>query len=142
MKERRFHRHQQHRFRRFAVHRKAFQQLRISADRRRTIDPQRLANPRNNEQQRHPRIVQHIAQSIDAVVTWAIGQRQRAFVNDPHKPGFVTARRIIQAIGAHRADNHQRRQAHHCLIILVEKTDLLAQRSFMRQSVNRFQCFD
>src|SRR6266702_4879402 len=71
----------QHRARRLAVDREALEQRRFDRNAPASIDAQRLADTRHDEQQPHMRIDDHIAQTVDSVVADAIGNRQRARVD-------------------------------------------------------------
>ena len=62
-------------------------QLRIGRDRGAAVDPDRLADAGDQEQQRDARVADDVAQAVDAVVAAPVGDQQRLLVGTRTKPG-------------------------------------------------------
>jgi hypothetical protein len=68
-------------------------------DRGTAVHADRLAASRNEEQQRHARVVDDVAQRVDAVVAAPVRYEQRLLVGDPHEARRVAARRAVEPVG-------------------------------------------
>src|SRR4051794_14563450 len=89
-------------------------------------DPQRLLDPRDEEQQRRPRGGRQVAQAVDPVVALPVGQHQPVRVEHLHEAGVAAAGGDVgPAVGVRGRERGEGGQLDEAPAVDVEVVDLL-----------------
>ena len=84
------------------------EQLGVVDDPRAAVDPERVVDARDQEEQRDPVVGEEVRERVGELVAGAVGQEQRPLVEDADEAGRVAARRDVET--AVRASRVRRRR--------------------------------
>src|SRR5687767_11977654 len=104
------------------VHSHRVQYFRILDQPRPTIDPQRIVEPGNDEQQADVRIAQYVGQAVESVVPRPVWNGDRLVIQDLHKAGRIAARAHVGfAFEVLRADTDKWRTGNKLPGVLIQR---------------------
>src|SRR5262245_16600189 len=118
---------------------KALHQLGVDRDRSAAVHPQRFADARNEKQERNARIAHDVAETVNAIVAWTVGNRERFLVENSYKTWRVAFRRAIQTFRSRRGNGYKRSSFDQSAIAVIDVVDFLDDRGWQLLAVERLQ---
>jgi hypothetical protein len=141
LEEHRFHGDLQHRARRLAIDGEAFQQAGIGMNGGAATDPQGFAHAGQQEQQRHPEVMQDIPEAVDAVVAAPVRQQRCLPVMHADESRRVAARRCIESVRPGSGQHREWRCLDQALVKRMDMVGLFRNAGCDRRAIQRFEAF-
>src|SRR5262245_48589890 len=121
----------------FSANHKALHQVGIDRDRSAAVHTEGFTDAGNEKQERDTRIAHDVAETVDAIVAWSVGNRECFLIENSHKTWAIAFRRAIQTFGPRCGDRYKRSSFDQPSVAIIEVIDFLDDRGWQLLAVER-----